>query len=188
MGTSAYSSSLLIGVTLLAAQLPPPEAWARADAATRRLAPSEFSDLPQPVRAELDRRGCSIPQAYTGGPPHNVVRGAFRSAGQHDVAVLCSRARTSAILIFWGGDPRSASEIAAQPDANFLQEVAPGRIGFSRAIAAASPESIRQRSRRYADPLPPSVAHDGIHDAFIEKASVVWYWHEGKWLQLAGAN
>jgi hypothetical protein len=31
-------------------------------------------------------------------------------------------------------------------------------------------------------------ANDGIEDAFMEKASVVWYWHEGKWLQLAGAN
>jgi hypothetical protein len=39
----------------LAAQQPSPEVWTQADAATHRLAPAEFSHLPRPVRAELDR-------------------------------------------------------------------------------------------------------------------------------------
>ena len=180
---------VLLAAAFLVAQMPSPPEWAQADAETRRLAPSSFSDLPQPVRAELDRRGCTIPQTYTGGgPPHNVVRGAFRTAGRLDVAVLCSRARTSAILVFWDGNPGSVSEIASRPDADFLQLVSPGRIGFSRAISVASPAYIRERSRRYAGPLPPSPAHDGLDDAFAEKASVVWYWHDGKWKQLAGAD
>ena len=87
------------------AQLPAPEGWSRADVATRRLAPSAFADLPEALRAELDRRGCTIPQLNTEGRPHNVIRGAFRTPGERDVAVLCSRARTSAILVFWAGDP-----------------------------------------------------------------------------------
>ena len=177
-----------IAAAWLATQVPSPEAWSQADTATRRLPPSEFSTLPNAVRTELDRRGCTIPQVYTGGRPHNVVRGAFRRAGQVDVAVLCSRARTSAILVFRAGDPHDIEEIAARPDADFLQVIAPGRIGFSRAIGVASPDYIRERSRQYGGPLPPSLAHDGINDAFVEKASVVWYWHEGRWLQLTGAD
>ena len=170
------------------AQLPAPEGWSRADVATRRLAPSAFADLPEALRAELDRRGCAIPQLNTEGRPHNVIRGAFRTPGERDVAVLCSRARTSAILVFWAGDPRRASEIAAKPDAGFLQVVAPGRIGFSRAIGVASPEYIRARARQYGGALPASLTHDGINDAFVEKGSVVWYWRDGTWLQLTGAN
>jgi len=164
------------------------QAWSQADADTRRLAPSEFTDLPQPVRAELDRRGCTVPQVHTSGRPHNVIRGAFRSAGQRDVAVLCSRARTSAILVFWAGDPRNVSEIAAKPDAEFLQLDEPGHIGFSRAISVASADSIREHHRRYGGSEPPLLTHAGIDDAFVEKASVVWYWHQGKWLQLTGAD
>jgi hypothetical protein len=30
--------------------------------------------------------------------------------------------------------------------------------------------------------------HAGINDVFVGKASVVWYWHQGKWLELTGAN
>ena len=105
-----------------------------------------------------------------------------------DWAVLCSRERVSTILVFLGGDPRHVSEIATRPDAEFLQVVAPGRIGFSRAISVASADSIRERHRRDSDSQPPSLTHAGIDDAFVEKASVVWYRHQGKWLQLAGTD
>ena len=30
--------------------------------------------------------------------------------------------------------------------------------------------------------------HDGIDDAFLEKASVTWYWDNGRWMQLQGAD
>lgn len=183
----AFALAFLVAASL-GRQLPSPEAWARADANTRRLAPSELSDLSQPLRADLERRGCTIPQAYTGRRPHNVVQGSFRAGGKADVAVLCSRKRTSTIVVFWGGDTANASEIAARPDADFLQVVASGQIGFCRVIATASPEHIREQYRRYGGALPSSLPHDGISDMFIEKASVVWYWHDGRWLQLAGAN
>lgn len=172
----------------LAAQVPMPETWKQADADTRRLPPSGFPELSAPLRTELDRRGCTIPQVYTGGPPHNVVRGRFGAVTTLDVAVLCSRERTSTIIVFWNGDPDSASEIAAFPDATFLQVAAPGQIGFSRLIATASPESIREQHRRYGGVTPPPLVHDGINDLFVDKASVVWYWHEGTWLRLTGAD
>jgi hypothetical protein len=172
---------------VLAAQAPSPEAWTRADAATRRLPPSEFSDVSQAIRVELQRRGCTIPQVYTAGPPHNVVRGAFRRRGQSDVAVLCSRQHTSTILVFWGGDPHSVNEMASRADAEFLQVVGSGGIGFSRMIRPASPAFIREHEQRPRSALP-EFSHDGIEDVFVEKASVVWYWREGKWLRLSGAD
>jgi hypothetical protein len=30
--------------------------------------------------------------------------------------------------------------------------------------------------------------HQGIDDAFLEKASVTYYYYRGKWLQLTGAD
>ena len=169
-------------------QFPAPEAWSRADAETRRLNPSALTELPQRLRVELQRRGCTIPQVYTGGRTHNVIRGAFRSGGTEDWAVLCSRARISTVIIFWGGNPSDASEVATRPDAEFLQVVGQGRIGFSRAISVASIDSIRERHPRHGGSGLPLLAHVGIEDRFVEKASVVWYWHEGKWLQLTGSD
>jgi hypothetical protein len=169
-------------------QLPAPDAWSQADAATQRLNPSELPGLPELLRVDLQRRGCTIPQVYTGGPPHNAIRGAFGGVAPVDWAVLCSRERVSTVIIFWSGDSRRVSEIGTRPDAEFLQVVAPGRIGFSRAISVASADSIREHHRRYGGPDPPLLTHGGIDDAFVGKASIVWYWHQGKWLQLTGAD
>jgi hypothetical protein len=161
--------------------------WSRADAATTRLPPSEYQTLAAPLRGELQRRGCTIPQVYTGGPAHNVVRGSFRTAGHVDTAVLCSRQRASSILVFWGSDPKDVSDLAARSDAKFLQVIAPGHIGFSRLIRAASPAFIREHEARARGGFSPAT-HDGIEDVFVEKASIVWYWWEGRWLQLTGAD
>ena len=42
--------------------------------------------------------------------------------------------------------------------------------------------------RAYGGPVPPPIDHQGIDDAFLEKASVTWYFHECKWLRLQGAD
>lgn len=36
--------------------------------------------------------------------------------------------------------------------------------------------------------FPPPPDHDGIKDIFVEKASVVLYWHGGRWVKLQGAD
>lgn len=184
--------SILAAATLVmtagTSQLPSPEVWAEANRATRRLDPSEFTELPRTIRAELHRRGCGIPQPFTNGPRQNVIRGSFTQAGQVDWAILCSRRLSSTILVFRNGDSDVAAELARRPDADFLQVVEPNRIGFSRALGVASVEFIREHHARYGGPEPPTLTHAGINDVFVEKASVVWYWHEGKWLELTGAN
>jgi hypothetical protein len=47
---------------------------------------------------------------------------------------------------------------------------------------------ISQHHKRYGGPEPPPLDHEGINDAFVEKASGVWYWYRGKWLRLSGAD
>ncbi len=163
--------------------------WQAADAATIRLKPSSFSELPMTVRRYLERRGCGIPQAFSSNAPHNVVWGRFTSSTQTDIAVLCSKARTSTILVFRGGTTTAVAQLARGTDRDFLQVVdAGGVVGYSRALGVATPSYIREHYAAYAGPKPPPMDHDGINDIFVGKASVVWYWYRGRWHQLQGAD
>jgi hypothetical protein len=185
------STLLLVVATGGRAQVAPLGAqnWQQADAATMRLKPAAFADLSTQVRQVLEQRGCTVPQTYANPTPHNVVRGRFTSAAQLDVAVLCSRERVSSILVFRGGSSTDVAELASSPDAEFLQGVGPGNlVGYSRSVASASPKYIQDHYDRYGGSKPPPLDHDGIDDGFDGKASVVWYWYGGRWLQLQGAD
>jgi hypothetical protein len=105
-----------------------------------------------------------------------------------DWAVLCSRERTSTILVFRAGSTSDVAELASHRDADFLQLTYAGRPGFSRELSVAEPANIRRHFDAYGGPQLPPLDHDGIDDAFLEKGSVVHYWHEGRWLQLQGAD
>jgi hypothetical protein len=166
-----------------------PEEWLTAVRMIRRLPPDSFPELPKPIRAVLAARGCEVPQSYTRRQPHNVVTGHFARPDQKDWAVLCSHLDTSAILIFWG-DPRESepTEIARSADVGFLQGIGPGRIGYSRILAVASPAQIREYAAAFGGPLPAALDHDGVEDAFAEKASNVAYFEGGRWRLLGGAD
>jgi hypothetical protein len=160
-----------------------------ANAAMVRLKPSAFPELPVTIRRYLERRGCEIPQALSDKAPHNVVRGRFTSPTQIDIAVLCSKAGVSMVLVFRGGTTSAVGELAQRPDEGFLKVVdAGGVVGYSRALGVASPSYIREHHAAYGGPKPPPMDHDGINDIFVGKASVVWYWYRGHWLQLQGAD
>ena len=162
--------------------------WEAANAGTIRLKPSAFPSLPIRVRDYLERRKCAIPQSFLGKTPHNVVRGRFTSATRTDIAVLCSVDKVSSVLVFRGGATSEVSELAPHPDEMFLQVVNPGVAGYSRALGVADARYIREHHAAYGGPQPPPLDHDGINDMFVEKASVVWYWYRGEWLQLQGAD
>jgi hypothetical protein len=163
--------------------------WDSADRATKRLGPAMFVELPAGIRLELVRRGCTIPQPFTAKGPENVIKGRFTSASQTDWAVLCARQRRSAILVFRGGVASDAAELAAEADVTSLQTIdGNGTIGYSRTIAVATSRYIQDHYRRYGGPKPPPLDHEGINDVFIEKASVVWYWYQNRWLRLQGAD
>jgi hypothetical protein len=118
--------------------------------------------------------------------PHNVVRGEFTRPRQKDWAVLYSVGGASSILVFWGGAARNPAEIAPMEDRIFLQGMTPEQIGLSRGISTVGKDFIKRHYDAYGGPKPPPIDHKGIADAFVEKASVVWYFY--KWLKLKGAG
>jgi hypothetical protein len=166
------------------------EAWNLADDETTRLQPSDFTFLPVPVREELERRNCTIPQVYADDAPGNVITGHFFSENQMDIAVLCSHNKISSILVFRNGEAISVEELASAVDRGYLQDIGSGQIGYSRNLQVAEPQSIQRYYEAFDEPGPePSpLSHDGIEDTFVGKASTIKYWHEDQWLELQGAD
>lgn len=159
--------------------------WDVADANTRRLEPSAFRSLPPTIREALESRHCTIPQMWADSALNNVVKGHFVSPRSIDWAVLCSVDRMSRVLVFVNQRADSTLEVALSADRSFLQEVGGGKIGFSRGLAGITVNEIGKYLRNECRHAP---RHDGISDAFVEKASTVWYWCSGKWLALPGAD
>lgn len=156
----------------------------------RRLPPRNFRQLPTALVESLEARKCLIPQYPYNKTPHNVIRGSFTGAKQKEWAVLCSRRGTSSILIFRADSAKLVAEIAAAKDENFLQGRNDGQEQpyFSRVISAVGKDFILEHYKAYGGPEPPPITHQGINDAFAEKASVVRYFSRGKWLELQGAD
>jgi hypothetical protein len=153
-----------------------------------RLPPAALPMLPGAVVRELQRRGCTIPQEALSKKPNNVVKGQFARRGQMDWAVLCSVNGASSILVFWNGSVRNPAELARSEDKNYLQGLGGDKTGFSRGISAVGKNFIARHHQAFGGPKPPPIDHQGINDAFLEKASVVQYFFGGKWLQLTGSD
>ena len=186
---SADCLTLLIAVLAFACGSPDiePETPKTPASAPTRLRPSAFTSLAEPVQKSLAQRGCLIPQSYTDSLPHNVVSGSFTSPEQVDIAVLCLRDTTSVILVYRAGLVDSVVEIAPRTHDRAELSVT-GSYTFSRAIGIADSAFIWSRFEAYGGQRPPTLDHLGINDIFVGKASVVWYWHRGKWLQLQGSD
>jgi hypothetical protein len=156
----------------------------------RYLSPEDFPDLPKNIAEYLRTEGYSIPQSYWPFTPHNVIQGAFARPDQKDWAVLASKDESSSIIVFWNGSIENMAFLATRPDSRYKQ-YAGKDIGvyFSRVISTVDKTIIVRCNELYtpANELPP-LDHEGIDDAFIEKASVVHYFCEGEWLTLTGAD
>ncbi len=153
-----------------------------------RLQPSAFAQFPTQIVRALQEQGCTIPQSFVDPQPHNVVQGELRRKGQMDWAVLCSRDGHSSILVFGNSSPTRITEISRQSDGIFVQGIGGGKLGYSRRIGIVGKQFIIEHYRAYGGPEPPRIDHQGIDDAFLEKASVVHYYHGGRWLELTGAD
>jgi hypothetical protein len=167
---------------------PPPVDTVVSTGIAADLDPSAFPMLAAKVRADLEARGCKVPQSFPDTVPHNVVRGRFTDSSQTDVAVLCLARDTATILVYRKEGTEDIVELAPASQDQYRQTVAGGGMEFSRAVGVATPEFIRVRHERYGGPTPPPLDHEGINDIFVGKASIVWYWHAGKWHQLQGSD
>jgi hypothetical protein len=180
---------VLVVLSLYQSSPLPQRDWDAAERNIVRLRPADFPALPPAIRAYLEKRICTIPQAVgIDQQPNNVIRGRFTSARQMDLAVMCSVNRRSTILVFRGGSVSDVAELRSGEDKGCLQGLGPNTIGFSCAIFVASPASIRAYYKGFGGPKPPPLDHDGIEDAYVGKASTVLYWFGGKWLELAGMD
>lgn len=162
--------------------------WDRADLEIVRLPPNAFASLSPNVVADLNQAGCTIPQPWQTVELTNVVHGRFTDRGRTDVAVLCSVDGVSSIRVYRGGSTIDVAMVSPVPDRHYLMDVGGGETGFTREITVADPEYIRDHHEFYGGPEPPPLDHDGVDDGFFEAASVVWYWHDGEWLQLTGGG
>ena len=161
---------------------------AQAAPAANMQQPSVFAQLPPTVVRNLTERRCVIPQSYPDSTPHNVVSGQFTTPGRVDIAVLCLRDTTSVILVYRGGVADSVSELAPRPHLQAELSDTSSGFTFSRAVGVADSAFIWSRFEQYGGRRPPTLDHHGINDIFVGKASVVWYWHRGQWLQLQGSD
>ena len=84
--------------------------------------------------------------------------------------------------------PAPVPAIRVPPRGQAGIRVPPVGAGYSREIRAVGLRLIMGHYRAYGGPEPPPIDHQGIDDAFLEKASTTWYYDGGRWLQLQGAD
>jgi hypothetical protein len=176
------------GISLARPSQEPVTKFREADLQVTRLAPSAFPELPTNIRRGLERRGCTVPQVSANNQPQNVIKGEFTRKGQTDWAVLCSVNQVSTILVFRNASVRNPSELAREPDVDELQATGGNAVAYSRTISGVDRAYIPSHYQAYGGNKPPTIDHQGINDAFVEKASVVHYFQAGKWLNLTGAD
>jgi hypothetical protein len=137
----------------------------------------------------MEKRGCTVPQPAGSERRRNVITGHFTRAKGSEWAALCSRDRRSSVLVFHGDGFGSVDELGEGADADYLQTLPGGRIGFSRALLVASPRTIKRIPTEERASLRARVIdRDGIVDAFVGKGSMIWYWLDGKWVLLPGSD
>jgi hypothetical protein len=154
----------------------------------RRLGVEAFPELPGPVAGVLRARNCRVPQPSPDGTPRNVIRGEFFANGEAGWALLCSANNSTALLAFRNGRDTNPDTVATSQDRSYMQGPDGQEPAYSHQITAVGRDFIMRHYRAYGGPQPPPIDHQGIDDAFLEKASVTCYFHNGKWLRLQGAD
>jgi hypothetical protein len=153
-----------------------------------RLPVEAFPGLPAAVARVLRARNCSVPQPSPEGAPRNVIRGEFFSKGEAGWAVFCSANNSTALLAFRNDHDTNPDTVATSEDRLYLQGLGGNQIGYSHGITAVGRDLIMRHYRAHGAPEPPPIDHHGIDDAFLGKASVTWYFYQGKRLRLQGAD
>jgi hypothetical protein len=157
-------------------------------AGIRRLGVEAFPELPAAVAGVLRARHCRVPQPSPDGAPRNVIRGEFFAKGEAGWAVFCSANNSTTLLAFRNDRDTNPDTVATIGDRSYMQGPDGKEPGYSHQIGAVGRDFIMRHYRAYGGPQPPPIDHHGIDDAFLEKASVTWYFHNGKWLRLQGAD
>ena len=154
----------------------------------RRLGVEAFPELPAAIAGVLRARNCTVPQPSADGAPRNVIRGEFFAKGETGWAIFCSANNSTALLAFRNDRDTHPDTVATSEDRSYMQGLDGKEPGYSHQIGAVGRDFIMRHYRAYGGPQPPPIDHHGIDDAFLEKASITWYFYDGKWLRLQGAD
>jgi hypothetical protein len=155
----------------------------------RRLPVSSFPDLPEQVVAELNRRGCMIPQTYEAHHPENVVHASLAKAGSSDWAVLCSAQGTVSLLVFFddAGDAEPAVLASAAENKRLQAHDASGVLGFNWGIDPGSPQRVHE-AQNGLQHRPPRIDHDALADSVLEGKTVYHFYTKSSWSVLPMAD
>lgn len=148
----------------------------------RHLPVNAFPELPERVRAELERRSCLIPQTYQAHRPENVLHASLERAGSEDWAALCAVEGRVSLLVFFS-DRVAPEELAVAEETDRLQlQASTGVMGFSWGIDPASPEQVHE-AQAGLQPRPARLTHDALADAVIDRRTVFHYFSGSRWTE-----
>jgi hypothetical protein len=159
----------------------------------RRFPPDSFPDLSKPVRDTLVGRGCLIP---TPGYRANVITGAFTAKDIVQWAVVCSVHDTSQILVLDAKNGVVLDSLGRSPDVNWIQSNVNSTWLFSRFISTVPMSRLNivpidttgEDVLYYGAVLPKPIDHDGIDEAFLDKASETYYFAQRKWFMVSSSD
>jgi len=159
----------------------------------RRFPPDSFPDLSKPVSDTLVGRGCLIP---TPGYRANVITGAFTAKDIVQWAVVCSVNDTSQILVLDAKNGVVLDSLGRSPDVNWIQSNVNSTWLFSRFISTVPMSRLNivpidttgEDVLYYGAVLPKPIDHDGIDEAFLDKASETYYFAQRKWFMVSSSD
>lgn len=150
----------------------------------RHLPVSSFPSLPEKLAAQLNRRGCLIPQTYEAHRPENVIHASLERAGSSDWAVLCSERGAVSLLVYFSSEPTHLMTLAAAPETERLQAHDPsGILGFNWGIDPASPEKIHQ-AQSGMEHHPAFTDHDALADSLVDHRTIYHFYLKNTWTVL----
>lgn len=160
----------------------------------RERTPGSIRSLPAEVRLDLAARRCLIPR-YTGNTDaedQSRAMGHFRSGLHVDYAIVCHipTRKVQNVLVYSNSEGTWSSEIINHG----TYDPSPKADRCEAQVNVATPVVIRSYARSFAPVAPeelkllPRLDHDGVEVGFCDKASVVYYFSNGRWLQFQGAD
>jgi len=142
---------------------------------------SAFTSLPAAFQAELNDRGCTLPQSDSS---NNWIQGNFGAANQEDWAVLCSRRGNSQIVVYWGGPAQCPRELPLAPDDDYTVFYG-SRVVFTRSIHTRNRFGVRGPGTRPPGEGAQALAHGAIEESHHNAASTFWFCQSGEWRRLS---
>jgi hypothetical protein len=151
----------------------------------RSLPVNSFPELPAPIAAALNDRGCVIPQTYQAKRPENVIHASLERSGSSDWAVLClAHSHVSLLVFFASASALQPAVLSRELETERLQAYGfTGDLGFDWGIDPATPEQVHDAQAGMAH-RPPPPDHDCVADTVIDRKTVYHLYRNGAWAVL----